>query len=235
MERWADMHIREDSENRRNQATLNYCTIQTPHSSAEKPLLYSTPGNTPLYKNNSLTSPIYHCYLMSLILNPNRVPQDLIHEHDRFSTSSKRCIQFEIQAALIPDRYKFQYQSARDLAMLVKALVNQKHPEQYLYFRGISDGGLEAIESALREAQIRPAVLFTFENALDSAILPIRPGMEHGIIAYNFAFRIGEKIDSIPCHIANSVSGLVQDYSGLPGCAATKEISASGHVRGGEC
>jgi len=44
---------------------------------------------------------------MALFLTrDDQISQDLIDEHDWFSTLSSRSIQFEIQAALIPDQNK---------------------------------------------------------------------------------------------------------------------------------
>ena len=42
--------------------------------------------------------------------------------------------QFEMQAALIPDRHKFEYQSARELARTVERIIDSWTAEQYFLF-----------------------------------------------------------------------------------------------------
>ena len=137
---------------------------------------------------------------MSLILNrDDQISQELIDEHDRFSTSSSRCIQFEIQAALIPDENKFEYQSAEELVTIVQGFVGlgSAH-ERSVYFHGISDTESEVIERKLDAVGVMGMVRFTFEKALDAAILRIRPGSDHQTIAYSFASDFTRKMNSIP-------------------------------------
>ena len=146
---------------------------------------------------------------MSLIQNQNQISQHLIDEHDQYITSSSRCIQFEIQAALIPDQYRFEYESARKLAKIVEGFVDSKSVEEYfVYFHGISDTEYEVIEKALRRAAVRGRVRFTFEAALDAAILRISPGNEHSLVSCNFDTRLMRKMTSIPGHDWDSVMGL---------------------------
>jgi len=81
---------------------------------------------------------------MSFPIDRNQIPQGLIDEHDRFSTSSRRCIQFEIQAALIPDQNKFEYQSAMELVRTVEGFLNLGSAEEYfVHLHGISDTEFE--------------------------------------------------------------------------------------------
>ena len=146
---------------------------------------------------------------MSLIYNQNQISQHLVDEHDRYITSSSRCIQFEIQAALIPDHYRFEYESARKLAKIVEGFVDSKSAEIYfVYFHGISDTEYEVIDKALRKAVVRGRVRFTFEDASDAAILHISPGNEPNLASCNFATRLILKMTSIPNHHRHSVVGL---------------------------
>lgn len=137
-----------------------------------------------------------------------QISQDLIDQHDRFSTSSNRCIQFEIQAALIADENKFEYRSLEliQLVRTVEQFVDSESPEEYLYFYGISDREYELIDNVLRQVALRSTVRFTFENALNAAILHIRPGLEHNMIACNFVSKLEKKLASIPGN-EHSVSG----------------------------
>ena len=146
---------------------------------------------------------------MSLIHNQIQISQHLIDEHDRYITSSSRCIQFEIQAAMIPDQYRFEYESARKLAKIVEGFVDSKSAEEYfVYFHGISDTEFEVIDKALRRAEVRGRVRLTFEHALDAAILRISPGNDHNLVSCNFATQLMVKMASLPGHNWRSFVGL---------------------------
>jgi len=137
----------------------------------------------------------------------DQISQDLIDEHDRFSTSGSRCIQFEIQAALIPDQNKFEYQSARQLVRTVQGFLDSEAAQEYsVYFHGISDAQSEVIERKLRAAEIMRTVRFTFEESLNAAILRIRPGSAHHMIASTFAYEFTKKMTTIPGHGRHSVA-----------------------------
>jgi len=60
-------------------------------------------------------------------------------------------------------------------------------------------------------------VRFTFEKALDAAILRIRPGSDHHSIAANFAVLFTDKIASIPRHTWHSVSCCGASIFRIPG------------------
>ena len=146
---------------------------------------------------------------MALLLNPNQIPQDLIAQHDRFTAYSKRCIQFEIQVALIPDQNKFEYQSAQDLVRRVVEFENSEPPEGHLYFHGISDLEYEACQIKIRAShRLGSTLRFTFENSLDAAILNVkRNNLDYNLISVCFTNQLAHKIDSIPGSIADPVSG----------------------------
>jgi len=138
-------------------------------------------------------------------------------ESEGFITSSSRSIQFEIQAALIPDKHKFEYQSARELVRIVEGFRDFWFKEYFIYFHGISDSEYEAIERELRRAGLRGMVRFTFENALDAAILRISPGPERYVIGGHFALELLRKIPSIPGHDRHSVLNLRDTLFRVPG------------------
>ena len=154
----------------------------------------------------------------SVILNRDQISQDLIDEHNRFSTSGSRCIQFEIQAALIPDQNKFEYQSPQELARTVEGFVDSESAEEYsVYFHGISDAEIEVIESELRAFDMMSMVRFTFEKALDASILRIRPGEAHHMIASTFSREFAHKMASIPGHSKHSVTSCGATIFRIPG------------------
>ena len=143
---------------------------------------------------------------MALLLNPNQIPQDLIAQHDRFSPFSKRCIQFEIQVALIPDQNKFEYRSPQDLIRRVIEFEKSEPGGGHLYFHGIPDSKHEVIPEKVRKSQKRSIVCFTYENALHAAILHLHPGgIVYGYLTSNIATQLLSKMDSIPGYIAKSV------------------------------
>ena len=155
---------------------------------------------------------------MALLHCRDQISQDPIDEHDRFTTSSSRCMQFEIQAALIPDQNKFEYQSARKLVKTVEGFVDSKLGDEYfVYFHGISDNEYEVIEKALRRAALRGTVRFTFENAVNAAILRISPRNAHRMISCNFASRLFFKIVAIPGHSLYSLGNFGAALFQVPG------------------
>jgi len=136
-----------------------------------------------------------------LLTRDDQISQDLIDEHDRFSPSSSRCIQFEIQPALIPDQNKFEYQTAQKLVKTVQGFLRSGSAQEHtVYFHSITDAAVHMIERKLRAAEIMRTVRFTFEESLNAAILRIRPGSAHHLIASNFAYEFTQKMATIPGH-----------------------------------
>jgi len=156
---------------------------------------------------------------MALLLSrDDQISQDLIDEHDRFSTSSSRCIQFEIQVALIPDQNKFEYQSTRQLVRTIQGFVDSGAAQEYsVYFHGVCDAEFEVIERKLRAAELMGMVHFTFEKALNAAILRIRPGSAHHIIASTFGYKFTRKMHAIRGHGEYSVSPFGATIFRIPG------------------
>lgn len=105
--------------------------------------------------------------------------------------------------------------------------------EEYLvHLQGISDTEFEQIESVLQAAGVMATVRFTFEKALDAAILRIRPGSDHHLIAFNFAVLFSYKIASIPGHTFHSVSCFGASIFRIPG-VRSKEGDQSFRPRSG--
>jgi len=136
-----------------------------------------------------------------LLTRDDQISQDLIDEHDRFSASSSRCIQFEIQAALIPDQNKFEYQTAKKLVRTVQGFLRSGTAQEHtVYLHGITDAAAQGIGRKLRAAEIMRTVRITFEESLNAAILRIRPGSAHHMIASTFAHEFTQKMATIPGH-----------------------------------
>ena len=84
---------------------------------------------------------------MALFLTrDDQISQDPIDEHDWPSTSSSRCIKFEIQAALIPHQNKFAYQSAQELVRTLPRFADLESAQEHsIYFHSVSDAEFEVI------------------------------------------------------------------------------------------
>ena len=101
---------------------------------------------------------------MSRSQDQNPIPKDLILQDPRPRTKG-RYTQFELQAALIPDENRFEYQSAQELARKVQMTIDSGFKEEYfLYFHGVTDSEFEVLERELRAVQLRNAVRFAFDN-----------------------------------------------------------------------
>jgi len=160
---------------------------------------------------------------MFLLQNPSKTAHDLIGRDGRAGVPGKGTTQFEIQAALIPDRHRFEYQSARELVRTVERIIDSKTADQYfLYFHGVVDREFDVIDRALCKVQLRSTVRLTFENALDAAILRVMPGPEHTRVGINFYTMIALRVASIPGHSIESIEGFGTTLLQVPG-ARSKE------------
>ena len=104
--------------------------------------------------------------------------------------------------------------------------------EYFVHLHGISDTEFAQIESVLQASGVMATVRFTFEKALDAAILRIRPGSDHHLIAANFAVLFPYKIALIPCHTVHSVSCFGASTFRIPGMRS-KEGDQSFRPRSG--
>ena len=160
---------------------------------------------------------------MSLIDNQGGIAHGSIRGGGGVGAAGGRTIPFEMQAALIPDQYKFKYKSARELASTVERVSHSCKADQYfLYFHGVVDDEYDVIDRELCEVQLRSSVRLTFENALNAAILRIIPGPGPSGVGINFYSMIALKITSIPGHSIESIEGFGATLMQVPG-ARSKE------------
>ena len=126
-------------------------------------------------------------HIMSLIYNKNQILQHLVDEHDRYISSSSRCIRFDIQAALISDQYRFKNESTPKLLKILEEFVDSDSAEEYfVYFYWISGTEHEVIDKVLPESAVKHKVRLTFEDTLDAVILPISPSNDHNPVSCIF-------------------------------------------------
>ena len=155
---------------------------------------------------------------MSLLNNPDGIAHGSINGGGGVIVAGGGTIQFEMQAALIPDQSKFEYESARSLARMVRKTFDSGSADQYfLYFHGVDAQEYDVIEQALCRVRIRNAVRLTFENTLDAAIVRITPGPEHRAVVINLYYAIFHKIISIPGHSSSSVEPYCSTLFQVPG------------------
>ena len=155
---------------------------------------------------------------MSLLNNPDEIAHGSINGGSGVGVVGGGTTQFEMQAALIPDESKFEYESARKLARMVRKAFDSGSADQYfLYFHGVVDREYDVIEKELQKVRIRNAVRLTFENALDAAIVRITPGPEHCGVVLSLYYEIMYKIFSIPGHSSSSVEGFGATLFQVPG------------------
>ena len=116
--------------------------------------------------------------------------------------------EFELQAALIPDKNKFEYQSPADLIRRIQTTIDSGSAEEYfLYFRGVTHDHLPDIDKEFFASQLpgRCTLLFTTENSLSGLICRILPGRRHRDLRLNLWMKIMLKISSIPGHALESI------------------------------
>ncbi|RPA90706.1 hypothetical protein L873DRAFT_390164 [Choiromyces venosus 120613-1] len=155
---------------------------------------------------------------MSLYLKGKQSLEELVDPHGWSSTTSSSPTPFEKQASLIPDKNKYEYQSARELVRVLISIIELGSAEEYfLYFHGIIAREFESIERELHAVQLRSAVRFTFENSLHAAILRIMPGPEHEKVGIELYMIIVMKIASIPGHSHESIAGVSATRFQVPG------------------
>lgn len=108
--------------------------------------------------------------LMSLYLNGNRHQQGLINSHGPSCSTSNHLTPFEKQASLIPEKRKFHYKSAEDLANAITSFGGcDTAGQHFLYFDGINGKVFEVLEAELPKVQRRSTVRFTFEAVFPAA------------------------------------------------------------------
>ena len=127
------------------------------------------------------------------------------------------------------DENKFEYQSARELVKIIQRTIDTGSSEEYfLYFHGVADSEFDVLEKELRAVQLRTAVRFTFEYALDAAILRIMPGPVHSGVASNLFQVIVAKNGSIPGHNSWSIRVFGASLLQIPGVRSKEGHRALG-------
>ena len=155
---------------------------------------------------------------MSLLNNPGEISHCSINGGGLVSAAGGGTTLFEMQAALIPDESKFEYQSPQKLARIVEKAFDSESADQYfLYFHGVVDRDFDVIEEELGRFQVRKGVRLTFENALDAVIIRITPGPEHVRVGKSLYIEIIAKIARIPGPIRRSVEPFGATLLQVPG------------------
>ena len=118
--------------------------------------------------------------------------------------------EFEMQAALIPDWYRFEYQSPTKLISTIQTTVDSGSAEEYfLYFYGVNHGHLPEIDKEFWTCGLRCTVRFTTENSLSALICKVLCGGNLSTLALNLWFRIEKKINkTIPGRTRDSIEPL---------------------------
>ena len=87
---------------------------------------------------------------MSLLNNPDEIAHGSINGGGGVGAAGGGTTQFEMQAALIPEESKFEYESAQKLARIVEKTFDSGSADQYfLYFHGVVDREFDVIEREL--------------------------------------------------------------------------------------
>jgi len=114
--------------------------------------------------------------------------------------------QFEMQASLIPDENKFEYQSAPELIRIIDNTVKSGSAKEYfLYFHGVTHDHLRDLDREFQWSTAPGIVRFTTENSKQALICRILPGGKHRTLMFNLWTLIRFKIAAIPGHTYDSI------------------------------
>jgi len=150
-------------------------------------------------------SPISNQPIMSVSHNQSQTPQSQITP-DPLEHAAGRSSQFEMQASLIPDENKFEYQSAPELLRIIDNTVKSWSAEEYfLYFHGVTHDNLSELDREYFGSNLQCTVLFTTENSLQALICHILAGGKPRTLMLNLWTEIRCKIAEIPGHTHDSV------------------------------
>ena len=142
---------------------------------------------------------------MSVSNNQSLTPQSQITP-DPLLDATRRSSQFEMQASLIPDKNKFEYQSAPELLRIIDNTVKSGSAEEYfLYFHGVTHDHLHELDREFFRSNLRCTVRFTTENNLQALICRILTGGRHHTLMLNLCIEIRFKIAEIPGHTHRSI------------------------------
>ena len=99
---------------------------------------------------------------MSQSHNENPILQDLAALNPQPGTRD-RSTPSQMQAALIPDENRFEYQSAQELVRKIQTTIDSESAEEYfLYYQAVSDSEFNVLEKELRAVQLRTEAHFTW-------------------------------------------------------------------------
>jgi len=142
---------------------------------------------------------------MSPSHNQSLTPQSQVTP-DPLQDATRRSSQFEMQAALIPDENKFEYQSAPELIRIIDNTVKSGSAEEYfLYFHGVTHDHLPELDSEFFSSNLRCTVRFTTENSLQALICRILTGRGHRTLTFDLCTSIRFKVAAIPGHTHDSI------------------------------
>ena len=111
-----------------------------------------------------------------------------------------------MQAALIPDESKFEYESAPEMLRIIENTIKSGSAEEYfLYFHGVTHDHLPELNRVLFMSNLRCTVRFTTENSLQALICRIMTGGKHTTLFSNLWIRMMLKIGAIPGHTFDSI------------------------------
>ena len=141
---------------------------------------------------------------MSIPLEQGQASQRLITP-DPLPGTWRISPEFEMQAALIPDRNRFEYQSPAKLFSTIQTTIDSGSAEEYfLYFYGINHSHLPKIDKDFQTCGLWCTVRFTTENSLSALICKVLWG-NLSMLGLNLWYEIGYKITTIPGHTRNSI------------------------------
>jgi len=114
--------------------------------------------------------------------------------------------EFQMQAALIPEQNRFEYESPAKIISTIQTTIDSGSAEEYfLYFYSINHGHLPEIDAEFWKCRLRCTVRFTTENSLSALICKVLCGGNLSTLALNLWLRIEYMIGTIPGHTRHSI------------------------------
>jgi len=142
---------------------------------------------------------------MSRSHNQGPTPQSQITP-DPIQDAAGRSSQFEMQASLIADENKFEYQSAPEVIRIIDNTVRSGSAKEYfLYFHGVTHDHLRELDREFQWSTVPGTVRFTTENGLQALICHILAGGKPRTLMLNLWSEIRFKIAAIPGHTHDSI------------------------------
>jgi len=145
---------------------------------------------------------------------------DIMRPERRPSARNRGGTQFEIQAALIPQKKRFKYKSPAALVRTIKSIIDSKAAEEYfIYIQGIGEDEFDKMGTRLRRSfkSSFPLTRLTFENALGAAIIRITPTEDMNIVGSLFLPHIMAKISFTPPSEGGTMAWYPVSLGDIPG------------------